>query len=110
MKTLADALPLLHRGRAPSEALADADLRQVFGWAEGVLSDLVGRTGSHRKLSSSRASANSWADLKRSAGSFSMDLVTTAATWAGTVRRRSVRGRASSVRIRTRMDCAVGPV
>jgi hypothetical protein len=41
MKTLADALTLLHRGRSPADGLADADLRQVFGWAEGVLSDLV---------------------------------------------------------------------
>ncbi|MEN8150492.1 MAG: hypothetical protein ABFS86_11760 [Planctomycetota bacterium] len=41
MKTLADALQLLHRGRAPNEALPDTDLRQVFAWADGVLSDLA---------------------------------------------------------------------
>jgi len=41
MKTLADAIPLLNRGRSPGEGLPDADLRQVFGWAEGVLKSLV---------------------------------------------------------------------
>jgi len=41
MKTLADALPLLHRGRSPADGLDDSDLRQIFGWAEGVLKDLV---------------------------------------------------------------------
>jgi hypothetical protein len=41
MKTLADVLPLLHRGRSPADGLDDADLRQVFEWAEGVLRDLV---------------------------------------------------------------------
>jgi hypothetical protein len=39
-----------------------------------------------------------------------MDFITVAATWGGTVRRSSVTSRGSSVRIRTRMLWALGPV
>jgi hypothetical protein len=53
---------------------------------------------------------NSFALSNRSAGSFSMDFVTVAATCGGTVRRRSVSGLGSSVRIRTNTLCALGPV
>jgi hypothetical protein len=40
MKSLAEAVTLLHRGRPPSAGLDAADLRKVLGWAMDALKDL----------------------------------------------------------------------
>ena len=62
------------------------------------------------KAESDRASANSDAEAKRSAGSFSSDLATAAATLGGTDFRSAVTGAASSAMIFMMICCAELPM